>query len=38
MDEKWREDTNLVVEVLMNSKYVTGKLRHEEQFRVCRLP
>ena len=32
MDEKWREDTNLVVEVLMNSKqHVTRKLRHEEQ-------
>ena len=30
MGEKWRENTNLVLEV-MNSNYVTRKLRHEEQ-------
>ena len=30
MDEKWLENTNLVVEG-MNSNYVTRKLRHEGQ-------
>jgi len=30
MDEKWRENTNLVVKV-MNSNYVTRKLHHEEK-------
>lgn len=39
MDEKWRENTNLVAEVI-NSNYVTRKLRQEEQtaFAVWRKP
>ena len=37
MDKKWRETTNLCLEIMKTKRQVKGKLGHVLQLRVCRL-
>ena len=37
MDKKWRETTNLCLEIMKTKRLVKGKLGHVLQLRVCRL-
>ena len=37
MDKKWRETTNLCLEMMKSKREVKGKLGHVLQLRVCRL-
>ena len=37
MDKKFRETTNICVEIMNSKLHVTGKLGHVVQIRVCRL-
>ena len=37
MDKKWRETTNLRLEIMKSKRQVKGKLGQVLQHRVCRL-